>query len=108
MIFNAMRFLMICVVCTVLFLSSAIPAQAAQSPVDRGAEQLNEVQKETDKAVRSMPDSIEEVQAKTREGLNSVQGSADREKMKGPESVTSTDTMADKFKKGVDKVLNQD
>lgn len=106
--FNPIRFLMICFFCTVIFLTSAIPAQAARSPIDKGAEQLNEVQKETDKAARSVPDNIEEIQEKTREGLNSVQGSADREKMKGPESVTQTDTMADKFKEGVEKVMGKD
>ncbi|MFP4297935.1 MAG: hypothetical protein ACLFT0_08765 [Spirulinaceae cyanobacterium] len=106
--FNPIRFLTICFFCAVIFLTSAIPAQAARSPIDKGAEQLNEVQKETDKAMRSVPDNIEEIQEKTRDGLNAVQGSADRDKMKGPESVTQTDTMADKFKKGVEEVLGKD
>lgn len=103
--FKPIRILVLGVCCVMLFWGSAVPALAAQSPVDKGAEQLNKVQQETDKSAQEMPSSIEEVQEKTKEGLNAVQGSADREKMKGPESTTETDTMADTFKKGVERMM---
>lgn len=103
---NSLRFLAIAFTCAILFFSNVYPAAAigsTKSSVKAGEENLNKIQKETDKSVTKTPLTIEEVQKSTEGGPNEIQGSADLEKMKNPENTEQATSFVDEIKGALDK-----
>ncbi len=101
------RFLLASLICTMLFLMSGMPAQAANAPKSRptdGTVQLDQIMEKSEDAAHSAPMSLEEVEQRSKGGLNEVQGAADKNKMK---SGNSQPSMVDKFEKAMDKVTKK-
>jgi hypothetical protein len=101
------RFLLATLMCTMLFLMSSNPAQAAKTPRSQPTEgtiQLDKIMEKSEDAAHSAPMSLEKVEQRSSEGLNEVQGAADKNKMK---SGNSQPVMVEKFDKAVDKVIKK-
>lgn len=94
--FAGLRPLAIAVVCALFLFTSATPAFAfgnSDSRPSKGLEQLNGVQKESEKAISgklSDNNDGESVMKNSAEGLNGVQGKADTEDMYSPENSSAT------------------
>lgn len=94
--FSLLRPLAIASVCALLLFTSATPALAfgnSSSSPAKGVEQLNGVQKESEKAISgdlSSNNDGKSVMKNSAEGLNGVQGKADREDMYSPEGAKAT------------------
>ncbi len=102
---TSIRLVLTVVVCGMLFISSAYPANAVTSKPSDGEANLNEIQKETDDVARSSPQGIEEVTKRAQKGLNEVQGSADADKMNNP-SNPDADTVKEKAANFFDNLTN--
>lgn len=98
------RFLLASLICTLLFLTSAIPAEAGNShqskPTD-GTVQLDEIFEKTEDVANSDPMSLKQVEKRSNQGINEVQGDADKDKM---ESGDGTAAIVEDFEKAMDKV----
>ena len=77
-------------VCGLLFVASAYPAQAATSKATDGEVSLNKIQTKTDDVANSNPRGINEVTKEAQKGLNGVQGGADAGKMISPDEADAT------------------
>ncbi|MGB3788933.1 MAG: hypothetical protein WA949_13055 [Phormidesmis sp.] len=95
-LFSSLRPLAIATACALFLFASATPALAfgnsGSSPA-KGVEQLNGVQKESEKAISgklSDNNDGKSVMKNSAEGLNGVQGAADKEDMYSPESSSAT------------------
>lgn len=98
---SSIRLVLTVIVCGLLFVSNAFPAQAASSSPRDGEASLNRIQAKTDQvAGRSTPQDINEVTKEAQKGLNEVQGAADKDKMISPEDAKDAETVpeqADNF-----------
>lgn len=106
-IVRSFRFVIVAALYVTLLLSNVQSAQAIgtyKSATNQATDQLNQIQKQTDKVSRKAPLSLEETQAKTEKGLNEVQGDADKDKMKHPENSGSATTVEDQVKNILGKV----
>ncbi len=95
---SSLRLILTAFICSLLFIASAYPVQAAinSKPTD-GEANLNSIQNETDKVGNpsAYPKGLEETTKKAQGGLNEVQGDADKDKMISPEDTNAT-TVKDK------------
>ncbi len=83
------RLLLVFIVCTMVFVSQAMPANAKQSSPYKGEDQLLGIEKESQKIIQSGEPSPQNKEAKQKTsggGLNAIQGTADAEKMNRPEN----------------------
>lgn len=87
---SSIRLLLTVLVCGMLFVVSADPAQAVTSKPTDGEVSLNRIQKKTDDVAKSSPRGIEEITKEAQKGLNAVQGDADADKMISPEEADGT------------------
>lgn len=105
---NSIRLVLMVMVCGLLFISSAYPAQAAPtSKLTDGEANLNRIQAKTDDVARSAPQGLEEVAKEAQKGINEVQGGADKDKMISPEDASNTTTVTDQAKGILDKLTNK-
>lgn len=102
---SSVRLVLTVLVCGLLFISSAYPAQAVTSSPTEGEATLNKIQEKTDDVASSNPRGIEEVTKEAQKGTNAVQGSADAEKMVKPEETDAT-TVKEKTDNFFDNLLN--
>ena len=102
---TSVRMIVTVVVCGLLFVSSAYPANAVTSSPTDGEANLNRIQAETDDVARSNPRGIEEVTEKAQQGTNAVQGAADADKMVKPEETNAT-TVKEKAASFLDNLTN--
>jgi hypothetical protein len=106
------RFVIVAIACTLLFLSNAFPAVAVgtnKSNPKEATTQLLETQKRTDEASAKPPLGAEEqIEATKGGGLNEIQGTADIDKMKRPENSGNATTVEDEVKNLLDKVTGKD
>lgn len=101
----SVRMIVTVVVCGLLFVSSAYPANAVTSSPTDGEANLNRIQAETDDVARSNPRGIEKVTEKAQQGTNAVQGAADADKMVKPEETNAT-TVKEKAANFLDNLTN--
>jgi hypothetical protein len=99
-----LRFLMAALLCTFLWLGSAIPSFAGVSSPAQSEDALKQIQKDSEQLLRGGPPSLEEVQAKSQEGINEVQGGADKEKMKNPANSQGSTSVEEKIQEGMDNI----
>lgn len=92
-------------VCGLLFISNAYPAQATTSKPTDGEVSLNKIQAKTENVARSNPRGIDEIIDESRNGLNGVQGAADKNKMISPEDTNAT-TVEDQAVNLLDNLFN--
>ncbi|MCC0176835.1 hypothetical protein I4641_07570 [Waterburya agarophytonicola K14] len=102
---SSVRLVLTVLVCGLLFVASAYPAQAATSKTTDGEASLNEIQNKTDDVARSNPRGINEVTKEAQKGLNAVQGSADADKMISPDEANAT-TVKEKASNFFDSLTN--
>ena len=102
---SSIRLVLTVLVCGLLFISSAYPAQAATSKPSDGEVSLNEIQAKTEKVARSNPRGIDEIIEESQNGLNAVQGGADKDKMISPEDTDAT-TVKEQAANLLDNLLN--
>ncbi len=82
-----LRFVFAALMCVMLLLSTALPAAAigaSKSSPNKGAEQLNEIQQNTQELTENNAPSNKRVIDKSNKGLNEVQGAANAENMNRP------------------------
>jgi hypothetical protein len=89
---SSIRVLLIAMVCGLVFVSNAYPAQATPSKATEGEASLNRIQAKTDAAANpdASPRGIEEITKEAQKGSNAVQGGADTDKMVKPEDTDAT------------------
>jgi len=102
---SSLRAVLTAIVCGLLFVSLANPAQAATSKVTDGEANLNSIQAKTDEVADSNPRGIEEITKEAQKGTNAVQGSADSDKMISPDEADAT-TVKEKAASFFDKLGN--
>lgn len=100
------RFLAAVCVCTLLFVSTALPVWAVNSSPTKGEANLTEIEKKSQEAVLSDPYDLEKTQEEANKGINEVQGDADKDKMLRPENTKAT-SFEQQVKKAVDS-MNKD
>lgn len=94
--FSSLRPVAIAFICALFLFSSATPALAfgnSSSSPAKGVEELNGVQKESEKTISgklSSDNDGESVMKNSAEGLNGVQGRADKEDMYSPDNSGAT------------------
>ncbi|MEL6578345.1 MAG: hypothetical protein AAFQ14_01225 [Cyanobacteria bacterium J06621_12] len=93
------------IVCGLLFISVANPAQAATSKTTDGEVTLNKIQDKTDDVASSNPRGIDEITKEAQKGLNAVQGSADSGKMISSSEADAT-TVKEKAANFFDKLTD--
>jgi hypothetical protein len=101
------RFLFAALMCAMLFVMSAVPAQAANTAQSRptdGTVQLDKIMEQTEDVAHSSPMSLKEAGKRSSEGLNEVQGAADKDKFKSSDSELP---IVKDFEKAVDKATNK-
>lgn len=104
------RFLVVAFTCTLLFLSSAVPAFAIssyQSDSTEGTTQLLETQRKTDEIAKSAPLGLKKVQEESNKGLNEVQGDADIDQQKRPSNSQNATTVEEEVKNILGKVTGK-
>ncbi|NEP20187.1 MAG: hypothetical protein F6J97_25435 [Leptolyngbya sp. SIO4C1] len=95
---RSLKGLLIAFICGVLLFANSLPAFAfgnSSSRPEEGTAQLNQVQEESEAAIKQRPRGLDEIKAKANSGLNAVQGSADASKMKNPATSRSEKSVAD-------------
>ncbi|VEP15663.1 conserved exported hypothetical protein [Hyella patelloides LEGE 07179] len=102
----SVRLALTVMVCGVLFISSAYPAQATPSRTTDGEASLNRIQAKTDSVARSNPKGINEVTKESQKGLNEVQGGADKDKMVSPEDASDATTIKEQAANLLDNLTN--
>ena len=107
---SSLRLILTVMVCGLLFISSAYPAQATPSQATpsettKGEANLNRIQAKTDDVARSNPRGIEEITEEAQKGTNAVQGGADLDKMVTPEETNAT-TVEEKAANFLEKLTN--
>ncbi len=107
-LYSGLRPLVIATACALFLFASATPALAfgnSSSSTSKGVEQLNGVQKESEKAISgdlSSDNDGKSVMKNSAEGLNGVQGAADKEDMYSPE-----DSSATSIEENIEEVLEE-
>jgi len=77
-----MQMLMSALLAAVLVFTSGLSAIAAQSPVTKGVEQLNQIDEKSKEALENPATTPEEIADRSKGALNEIQGNAaDRDKM---------------------------
>lgn len=108
-LFARLRPFAIAAACALLIFSSMSPAYAfggARSDKAKGLEQLEGVQKESEKAISGSIKSDndrESVTKNSQEGLNGVQGAANKENMISPDNAQGT-TIEENIKEALESV----
>lgn len=103
---SSIRLLFTALICSLLFMSSAFPAQAATSNPQDGEVSLNRIQNKTDSVAQSNPRSLDEISKEASKGLNAVQGSADKSKMVSPEDASGETTVKEQAKNFLEGLTN--
>lgn len=104
---SSLRLMLTAIICSLLFISSVYPVQAAtSSKTTDGEASLNRVQAKTDDVARSNPRGIKEVTKAAQKGLNAVQGSADKDKMIGRDEASDATTVKEKAANFFDNLTN--
>ena len=101
---SSLRAVLTVLVCGLLFVSVANPAQAASKTTD-GEANLNQIQDKTDDVARSNPRGINEITKEAQKGTNAVQGGADTDKMISKDEANAT-TVKEKAANFFDKLGN--
>ncbi|AFY56534.1 hypothetical protein Riv7116_4100 [Rivularia sp. PCC 7116] len=94
-----LRFVMAAFMCVMLLFSTALPAAAvgaSKSAPEKGAAQLNEIQKSAEELTENNAPSKSRVVNKSNKGLNEVQGAANAEKMNRPSNSQDATTVEEK------------
>ena len=100
------RTLLAVLLAAVLVFTSGFPALAATSSVNKGVEQLNQIDEKSKEALENPATTPEEIAARSQGALNEIQGdAADRNKMyrsddPTPPVVKQVEKAIDKLKKG--------
>lgn len=97
------RWLVTAFACTLLMFSSAFPAFAAQSSVNKGEEQLTGIEKKAQETTMEKPLSRGATEAETNPGLNEIQGTANVGEMKNPQN-TKTPGVEQRLKGALEKI----
>jgi hypothetical protein len=101
-VLRSVRFLVIAFICTLLFVSAALPASAYTTSKDQPL-QDDEVLQKSAEVLRSGPASMKTVQERSSRGPNEVQADADLDKMSRPENSKSAVTIEERIEKALDK-----
>jgi hypothetical protein len=101
---SSIRLVLTVIVCGLLFISNAFPAQAATSSPRDGEANLNEIQRKTDDVGYSDPQGLDEVIKESQKGLNEVQGDADKDKMISPQDAKGATTVEEQAESFLDKL----
>lgn len=102
-----LRFVFAALMSVMLLLSTALPAAAigaSKSSPDKGAEQLNSIQQETEELTENNAPSSSRVINKANKGLNGVQGAANTENMNRPSNSQEAVTVEEKVEGFLEKI----
>jgi hypothetical protein len=102
-----LRFVVAAFMCVMLLLSTALPAAAIgtdKSSPNKGAEQLNEIQRKTEELTENNAPSKSRVINESNKGLNEVQGAANAENMNRPSNSQGAVTIEDKVEGFLEKI----
>jgi TolA-binding protein len=104
-----MRTVLAVVASVLLIFSAASPAVAfgnSSSSPAKGTAQMNDLQAESERAVKREPRDLKEVQRKAQEGPNEVQGRADMNKMNTPENSKQATTVREQVENAFEDVMS--
>lgn len=102
-----LRFVFAALMCVMLLLSTALPAAAigaSKSSPNKGAEQLNEIQQNTQELTENNAPSKSRVINKSNKGLNEVQGAANAKNMNRPSNSQGAVTVEEKVEGFLEKI----
>ncbi|MGF1674688.1 MAG: hypothetical protein ACFCUV_13535 [Rivularia sp. (in: cyanobacteria)] len=102
-----LRFVVAAFMCVMLLFSSALPAAAigtSKSSPNKGAEQLNDIQRKTEELTQNNAPSNKRVIEESNKGLNEVQGAANAENMNNPSNSQGAVTVEDKVENFLEKI----
>jgi hypothetical protein len=101
------RLVVVVFICGLMAFANVVPAIASQSNLNKGLEQLPNIQMKTDNAAKAGPYPSGKLKSNAKQGLNEIQGTADIDKMKreGDEDTLPAVRQAEKsFDKVGDKI----
>jgi hypothetical protein len=105
-IIRPVRFLVVGLMCALVFFENITPAQAANVAKSKPTDGVEKLQKIDDDAYKNIEDpamSLDEVQKRSEGGLNEIQGDADKDKMFTSKS--SKPAVAQDIEKALDKLV---
>lgn len=76
-----LRMLLSALLLVTLFFTTALPAMASKSALDKGIVQLDEITQKTEAAAKTSPMSLNPIDKAAEPGPNEIQGQGDRDKM---------------------------
>jgi hypothetical protein len=101
------RLVVVVFICGLMAFANVVPAIASQSNLNKGMEQLPNIQMKTDNAAKAGSYPSDKLKSNAKQGLNEIQGTADIDKMKreGDEDTLPAVRQAEKaFDKVGDKI----
>jgi hypothetical protein len=104
------RFLVTAIACLFLLISyvpSAFAIGTDRHIPQRGAEQLNDIEAESQNLTFREPDDLKDVQSRANKGINEVQGDADADKMKNPGNTSGVNTVENQVKNILEKATGK-
>ncbi|NJO41849.1 MAG: hypothetical protein HC769_03085 [Cyanobacteria bacterium CRU_2_1] len=107
---RSIRFVVIAFVCTLLFVSNALPAAAIGSTPSKpseGSVRLDEVQRKSEEVTKADPMNLEETQREANRGINEVQGDADKDQMYRPENSRQATSAAEQVRDALENVTGR-
>ncbi|WP_414623193.1 hypothetical protein [Calothrix sp. CCY 0018] len=102
-----LRVVFAALMCVMLVFSTALPAAAigaSKSSPDKGAEQLNDIQRKTQELTENNAPSNKRVIEESNKGLNEVQGAANAENMNRPSNSQEAVTVEEKVEGFLEKI----
>jgi hypothetical protein len=108
--FRPVRFLVAAIACLFMLISYVPSASAIGTDrhiPQRGAEQLNEIEAESQNLTFREPDDLKDIQSRANRGINEVQGDADAEKMKNPANSGSATSVEGQVKNLLEKATGK-
>ena len=102
-----LRVVFAALMCVMLVFSTALPAAAigaSQSAPDKGAKQLNDIQRKTQELTENNAPSNKRVIEESNKGLNEVQGAANAENMNRPSNSQGAVTVEEKVEGFLEKI----
>ncbi|PSB02663.1 hypothetical protein [Merismopedia glauca] len=108
--FRPVRFLVMAIACLFVLFSNVPQASAnmaGQSSPQKGAEQLNSIEQESENLTFREPDDLKDVQSRANKGINEVQGDADADKMKNPGNSGGVNTVEKQVKNLLEKATGK-
>jgi hypothetical protein len=76
------RLVVVVFICGLMAFANVVPAIASQNNLNKGLEQLPNIQMKTDNAAKAGPYPTGKLKSNAKQGLNEIQGNADFDKMK--------------------------